>query len=422
MAHLNTIKTVLPAPLGRASEITKFHSTTDIVNEIKRAHEINKHFAGKIAKHFDRGNTRSTASSIFDFVKSNIRYEVEPANRQTTKTIPRILSDGFGDCKHYSGFIASILNELNIPHSYRFVSFGSNTTPTHVYVVAYDESQNPIILDAVLPFFDTEKPYTYKKDLPMALYHLSGIGRVDEIGAFIGKRKNLAQRVTQRVSQTAKKVTNTVANKVIKPVANKVVKPVANKVVKPAAKRIAPVAKKAFQGSKTVSMAPGRNAFLALVALNVRGMATSLRAANQTNLKKRWNQLGGDFTKLTNAINTGARKNRIMGFDPGDQYIGEPISITAALATAAPVITAMAVFLGSSKKVVNEAKDLHKSVTGKNPEEQQYTPDSDPGVNPGTATQQTGENTTQNASGGNTRLLLIGGVAMVAFFALNKKK
>jgi hypothetical protein len=93
--------------------------------------------------------------------------------------LQRLVSDGYGDCKHYSGFFAAILSALKIKNNYRFASYNNNSTPTHVYVVAYDENNRPIICDAVLNTFNTEKKFTNKLDKNM-LMSLSGI---DSLGA-----------------------------------------------------------------------------------------------------------------------------------------------------------------------------------------------------------------------------------------------
>lgn len=359
---MSSIANILPRPQNHAEMVVRFHNTSDIITQIKRAHAQNAQYAKLYAHKFKRGNTRSTARAIFDHLKNNVRYIVEPAHRQTTKSIPRLLADGHGDCKHYSGFIASALDVLNIPFKYRFVSFKQNNpTPTHVYVVAYDENGKEIIIDAVLPFFDTEKPFAHKKDLTMPLYHLSGI---DEIESFIGRRKPIrkaARRVTQAVRKETKKAANIVRAS-----------------AKRTGKAVKKVAKKVVPGAKTIGLAPARAAYLTLVSLNVRGLATSLSRGNQDAIKRRWNQLGGNFTKLQKAIRTGSKKRAVLS--GVDETIGA-VSIATALATAAPVIVAMATVTGAGKNLAAEARSLFKRETGQDVENTPVSPQPEAGSN-----------------------------------------
>jgi hypothetical protein len=99
--------------------------------------------------------------------------------------------------------------------------------------------------------------------------------------------------------------------------------------------------KKAGGVAKKVSLAPVRNAFLALVRLNARGLAKKLNIALQkdsSTTKQFWEKLGGNFNALQNAINAGkskkplageSKKNRALrgvGFyyaDTEEAYIGE---------------------------------------------------------------------------------------------------
>ena len=152
---------------------------------------------------------------------------------------------------------------------------------------------------------------------------------------------------------------------------------------------------------KTVSLAIPRNAFLGLVALNVKGFATSLKQAiDKGSDLKWWLDLGGDRTKLKEVVASGSKKKRIFGFEEDINaeeslavsgiiekgMIGvEPVSTTTALASAVPVI---AVFLKDLKKLgidensikqvsdaVNTGKKAFKSVTGKNISEIAFTKD-----------------------------------------------
>lgn len=311
----------LPPPQNRAKLVHPWQSTGEIIKAIKIQHAQNFNHAKKICKYFDKGNERDTARAIFQFLREHIKYEVEPAEKQTTKTISRFLSDGSGDCKHFSIFANTILDACGYRAAYRYAGYG-NKGFQHVYTYLPDSKT---ILDAVLPDFDTEKKPTIKKDYIMSLYRLSG---PDEIGKLnFNKVKTNIQKATAKSSN----------------------------VVKKAAASIPAAAKKISDTGKQVSLAVPRNAFLALVKLNVHGLASNLKqveAKSGAGALKFWDSLGGDIKALQNAIKDGSGKKKIFGVEEenasfreiyggysGDGVaIGEPVTIAASLASAAPIL------------------------------------------------------------------------------------
>jgi hypothetical protein len=71
------------------------------------------------------------------------------------------------------------------------------------------------------------------------------------------------------------------------------------------------------QGAKTVGLAPARAMFITLVSLNIDGLASKIANTNTANLLNAWYKLGGDRTKLGNAISKGASKPaKKLGFLP----------------------------------------------------------------------------------------------------------
>lgn len=100
-------------------------------------------------------------------------------------------------------------------------------------------------------------------------------------------------------------------------------------------KKVGTGVKKAFKGLKTVTLAPARNAFLSLIRLNLRGLASKLSRVNQSKLMKLWDRFGGKRSSLQKAISKGkqkrpllggkgrggVRKRRVSGFYDGDMRI-----------------------------------------------------------------------------------------------------
>jgi hypothetical protein len=356
MVYLDDVYKLLPKAKN-ISLLTKANQTTnDIINQVLTQHKSNVKQAKLIAHLFDTGEAYGTCQNIWNFLKYQVPYKVEPSSKQTTKTLSRIIHDakyntGANDCKHYSGFTGAILDALGYSFKYRFAGYSNYlNVPTHVYVIC-NEDNKKIIIDAVLSGFDVEKPYKLKIDKKMSLYQLSGIEDT-EIGS-----------VKSRISKAANKVA---------------------KGVKSSAKKVAEGAKAVKQGALTVGLAIPRNAFLLLLRFNVHGWATGLSKMSFDKLKW-WMQLGGNRTELMSAIKSGASKKRILGLDDTDSLvgIGEPVTIAAALTTAAPIILKVQSLLGEAEKIskvtegvtsaVNKTKEAankanagFKKLTGKN--------------------------------------------------------
>jgi hypothetical protein len=328
MSIRQQILKILPPPNYRAKLISGWQNTNDIVKAIQNQHKDNLNAANQIKHLFCDNDERTTARNIFNFLKREIEYRIEPAEKQTTKSLQRFVSDGFGDCKHFAIFANTILQQCGFNGIYRFAGYRDRSNVQHVYT--YLPKTNTI-LDAVLPSFDTEKPYTIKKDYNMSLYKLSGFD--DEVG------KISFDKIKSNIKSAAAKTSN---------------------VVKKAAAEIPNASKKLAQGAKTVSLAVPRGAFTGLVSLNVSGLANKLKTLIEKKGTidglKWWFDLGGDRTALEKAINTGSTKKRIFGIEEenaaareiysgysGDGVrVGEPVTVAASLATAAPILLKVA--------------------------------------------------------------------------------
>jgi hypothetical protein len=164
--------------------ITYDQSTSDIINAILRQHYKSQKDYDKLYCYFDGGNVYNTAKKIFNYLKSNISYSIEPENLQTVGTPAYILATKKGDCKHYSLMFAGLLDSFRrntgekFDLAYRFASYDGSKTPEHVFVVINPGSEEEIWCDAVLDYFNEKKQPNYFKDKKiqnMALMSLSGI-------------------------------------------------------------------------------------------------------------------------------------------------------------------------------------------------------------------------------------------------------
>lgn len=162
-------------------------STSDIINAILKQHNKSFYDYDKLYYFFDQGNCFATAKKVFNYLKNNIKYVIEPDNLQTVKTPSAILATGKttgSDCKNFSLFFAGIMDAYrrntgeNFEICFRFASYDGSNTPEHVFVVINPGTSNEIWCDAVLSYFNEKKQPNYYKDKKiknMALMALSGI-------------------------------------------------------------------------------------------------------------------------------------------------------------------------------------------------------------------------------------------------------
>lgn len=303
-------------------------STGDIIEAITEAHRLHAPEYSQISSFFKAPTKRETAKRIFNFLKKNVKYVIEPGSRQTVKSPAAILATGHGDCKHYSLFAGGVLQNLGIPFAYRFSSYRMfDKQPQHVFVVVNPGTSNEIWIDPVLKEFDHKKPYNYAIDKKnMALYSISGIGATQ------------AQKTRLKQAKAAKKAAPTKVEKKAAKQQVQAAREAAGRTVKQTLKKGAKVVLK-------VAAAPVRNAFLALVALNFGGLANKLQKGWQkapTKIQHFWEGAGGKMQALKNAFDKGSKKKRIFG----QETIGAaPVAATAA--AAAPLLVKVSDILKS---------------------------------------------------------------------------
>jgi hypothetical protein len=314
----------LPQSNGMDKLLMNHQNTDDLAKAIAKSHHSNLKYAKEIAFLFKGNDDVESCKNIFNFIKKYVPYSIEPGEKQCIKTLPRMLDDARkkigSDCKMYSVLTGTILKSLNIPFKYRLAGYTTDY-PQHIYCV-----NDMCTIDAVLPFFNNEKkPYKYKQD--MALYNLSG---VDQIGKWEPKTK-FGKFIKNEID----------AAKVGKDQAKEVVKGAIDKV-------------------KMIGLAIPRNAFLLLVKINVRGLATRLQrlqAKNPADLEKLWvKQLGGDITFLNQEIKVGSAKKPFLGSKVSgvDQIGVAGEEVTAIIAAASPVLLAVIALLAQNKTPDND--------------------------------------------------------------------
>lgn len=164
--------------------INRQGKTKDIMQAVVDCYNSDYVQVQELADNLPGNDTLSRCRAVFDFVDKNIKYQIDPLQKQWIRTPARLWSDGEGDCKSFSIFICSCLRCMGIPHLFRFAAYEGNSDPTHVYAVAIDESGKEIIVDPVYrdesgkAVFNKECPYIKKIDMKgtTEISRLSGPG------------------------------------------------------------------------------------------------------------------------------------------------------------------------------------------------------------------------------------------------------
>lgn len=292
--------------------VVKNQGVSDIISGIQHTHGRHASEYDRICPAFAARDPRDVGRKIWDFLKKNTHYVIEPDDAQTLRSPSAILTLGGNprvgvDCKSYSLFAAGILDALNrrgyqIPWAYRFASYRIfDKMPHHVFVVI-NPGANEIWIDPVLPAFDYKKPYQYKTDKNMSLYTIAGIG---------GRKQKRQEKKAQR--QQKRQIKRQATKQKIKATLKK-------------------------RGRIFVKFNPAtasaRNSFLLLVKLNVFNLGkrlAALVARDPSGLKKFWEKLGGNWASLQKNIAQGAARKH-------GKAVGALPAVAAAIAAATPIV------------------------------------------------------------------------------------
>lgn len=165
--------------------------------------------------------------------------------------------------------------------------------------------------------------------------------------------------------------------------------------------------KKIGKGVKKVALAGPRNAFLALIKLNVHNFARRLQknieAGKGSQIFGKWEKMGGKKSALEKAISTGAKKKPLLD---SAETLGADPGTASFMVQASAVLVALRDFLRKTGEAIDKGKDVMDLVDKKtadptDPEMSQYY---DP----------------KGTTASNT--LLIAGVGVLAIFLLTRRK
>jgi hypothetical protein len=365
--NVGAILSQLPPYEAKVVTLAKNQDTGDIVANMLQFHKKYRADYDKIAGQFLAPTPRKTLRNVYDFLKSNVTYKIEPETRQTLKSPAAIIATGRttgSDCKNYALFIAGVAESLTrtgkqkIPIAYRFASYKwYDENPQHVFAVAFPDSAREIWIDPVLPEFDQRKQYNHSTDKKMALVGISGTP--DQIGGI----KDLFRNVKNAVL--------------------------------------------------TVAAAPSRAAFLTAVSLNVLKVAEKLRQAETrypADLQKWWQNLGGNYAKLVEVIDKGMSRRNVG-------QVGEVVTVSAIITAAAPVIVALVDFLRSRNIDAAELQGAGNAAINERANQAALPYE----IQQQLEAEQYAEGQAAATGGQVPKIAIIGGAALLAYFLLSKK-
>lgn len=150
--------------------------TTQIIAEVLDVSAESAGQTARLAEKLEGATPLESCENVYRFVRQNVPYKLDPPGKQRIKTPAAVIGTGFCDCKGYATLINDLLRCLGIRCAFRFVSFTASNNVTHVYTVAWPTPGGPlVVLDACLPRFNQEKPYTHHEDHMTQISRVSGI-------------------------------------------------------------------------------------------------------------------------------------------------------------------------------------------------------------------------------------------------------
>jgi len=376
---------ILPAYKKKLSVTYKNAITGDIVKTLNDSFDDAANATIVLSEKFDTGNIYNSASKIWDFVRHKINYVRDPEGYQIIQLPQALIRRGLkvngnkngGDCKSMALLCSGLLYNLGAKNvRLRYAGY-AGSDPTHVYCV-FSHNGRDILVDPVIEKFDYEKPYKFKKDYKMEVMTLSGVGETyaEQLKKIKGRltkgttHYNLVEKELQRQMgiqlptesinpieqadyiQKLQRIANWhLKNKKTGILYQLVINEINNAKNGFVTGGIAGIGKfsikKIVKGVKKVSFAPSRNAFLGLIAINVRGLATKISQMPSDKVKNIWIKFGGDYGKLMKVVNSGKAKKPLFGGKISG--IGMDPATASALAAAAPILAAFVALFSKNK-------------------------------------------------------------------------
>ena len=297
---------------------------SDIRDILQKNFKRNVKEVQPFAKYFKGATEYETARNIWTFLKKGIRYKKDAAGFQDIRLGRRFFTDKTGDCKSYALNAISLFRAI-YPGSevaFKFTTYvPGKRIPSHVYAVVKDSSGREIIVDGCWTKFDNEKNYTFSLPINfMTVRTLSDDISGDSKFAILYDRLPRAKQIelksaiarrakfnSLRMLQQSGKVSTEKALHGISEIESeldgigKLTKEQRKERRKKRMKKFKEGLKKFGRGLNFINLAPVRGAFLAVLAMNLNGLASNIKIAKDMKDQKGWKKII-EFWKNTGGI------------------------------------------------------------------------------------------------------------------------
>lgn len=235
------------------------------------------------------GNPLVDAERCCRYIRANVKYKADGFSEQNIQLPGRMFKDTKqADCKSFSLAFVGMMEALGYDAGFRFASYKRNKIPTHVYNFVLCNGKK-YIFDACIENLKESPRHTYIQDMKVQ-YLSAPAGAFDYAGYAKqlqdqGRSKAEIVKLLEEVKKRNEEI---------------------DKAIDTAPGR-----------GKKLLLAPARIAFLALVRLNFRGLATKFLKLGVTEATDFWEGYGGDFDSLKKAIEAGKNKRAVLGQGSG---------------------------------------------------------------------------------------------------------
>lgn len=328
---------------GKTTTVKRNAKTEDIIQALIDAVPIAVKQFKKVPTTIYTGDVKKDAIAACMYVRNRVKYKADGFEFQDIQLPGRMFNDTKqADCKSFS--LAALANLLSKGYNggFRFASYRPNKIPTHVYIYVLDKSNNKLTFDPCIKNLKESPKATYILD--MDVRYLS-----EPYSEIYGREERRARRQERREERKERREERR-----------------ENRQERREERKERRAAGDDPKALPKITLAPARGAFLGLVALNFRGLASRLDQAIKKDSKKVqefWNKLGGDFSKLKSNVDKNKGKKPLLGakgidgigtFE--DYYISESFigvepatTAAAAAATASPILLALEKLLKALK-------------------------------------------------------------------------
>lgn len=312
---------------GKNTLVKDNASTPDIINALLKAVPIavNQCREDINSMIYVSGDPLIDGERCCRYIRSNVKYKADGFDEQNIQLPGRMFQDTKqADCKSFSLAFVGMMKALGYNAGFRFASYRPNKIPTHVYNFVVCNGKK-YIFDACVENLKESPKHTFTQD--MKVQYLSGPFNYAEYAKQLQDQGRSKTEIVKLLEEAKKRY-----------------------------EALDEATRPAPSGAKKVVLAPVRAAFLSLVGLNVRGLATKLGKAidkDPSTTRSFWEKLGGRYNALKNRVNNSKNKKAIfgegkkgVGFYPGDSeasYIGvvDWALVGTIVATATPALVAV---------------------------------------------------------------------------------